>query len=168
MTAFCGTFAGQDTWVHWTVNPCILESVSSVLLICTAALVLAFQCRRIILLRMRHYTGSERIPATVVTFSLCVVALAASHGALLVAAIIFYIRGAARDPYELFNQAASFALWLSALVSAHALSTHLHLCRQLSQLWRYILKRQAQRPANAVILKWDLSSKRVGMVTEFT
>ncbi len=107
--------------MHWTVNPCILESISSVLLICVAALVLAFQCRRIVLLRKRHYTGSERIPAIVATFYLCVVALAASHGAVLIAATIFYIRGAARDPYELFNQAASFALWSSALVSPHLL-----------------------------------------------
>ena len=134
MTAFCGTFAGQDTWVHWTVNPCILESVSSVLLICVAALVLAFQCRRIVLLRKRHYTGSGRLPAIIVTFCLCIVALAASHGALLVAAIIFYIRGAARDSYELFNQAASFALWLSALVYPHALSVDVPFCGQVSQL----------------------------------
>ena len=120
--------------MHWTVNPCILESVSSVLLICTAALVLAFQCRRIGLLRKRHYTGSERIPTIVVTFYLCIVALAASHGALLVAAVVFYIRGAARDPYELFNQAASVTLWLSALVGAHILSPALHLYGQLSRL----------------------------------
>ena len=120
--------------MHWTVNPCILESVSSVLLICVAALVLAFQCRRIVLLRKRHYTGSERLPAIIVTFCLCIVALAASHGALLVAAIVFYIRGAARDPYELFNQAASFALWLSALVSPHTLFAAVPLCRQVSQL----------------------------------
>lgn len=134
MTAFCGIFAGQDTWVHLTVNPCILESVSSVLLICVAALVLAFQCRRLNLLRKRHYTGTGRIPAIVVTFYLCIVALAASHGALLAAAIVFYIRGAARDPYELFNQAASFALWLSALVRHHIVLADVHLSVQLSQV----------------------------------
>ena len=128
MTYFCGTFAGQDTWVHWTVNPCILESVSIGLLICVAALVLAFQCRRIALLCKRDYTGSRRIPALVVTFYLCVVALAASHGALLIAATVFYVKGAARDPYELFNQSASFALWATVLVSPHS-------CTQAAPPW---------------------------------
>ncbi len=123
MTAFCGTFAGQDTWVHWTVNPCILESVSSVLLICIAALVLYFQGRRIMLLRKRQHQGSERTPACAIAFYFSIVALAASHGALLIAAIVYYIRGASRDPYELFNQSASAVVWLCALVRFRAFLT---------------------------------------------
>ena len=120
MAAWCGTFAGEDTWLHWTVNPCILESVSVSLLICIAALVLSFQCRRISLLRKRNYSGSERIPGLVAAFYLGIVSIAASHGALLLATVVFYLRGAAQNPYELFNQSASFAAWVSAVVSPHS------------------------------------------------
>ena len=107
--------------MHWTVNPCILESVSSVLLICIAALVLYFQCRRIRLFRQRNYPGNARIPAEIVAFYVCIAAVAASHGALLIATTLFYIREAAQDPYELFNQAASFLVWSCALVRTRTL-----------------------------------------------
>ena len=125
MTAWCGDFSGQGTWLHWTVNPCILESVSSVLLVCTAALVLSFQCRKIVLLRQKKYPGSKRIPSAAVAFYVCILCVVAAHAALLIASIVVYIRGTARYPYELFNQSASLLLWLGALVSRLASSSRL-------------------------------------------
>ena len=122
MTPWCGAFLGQGTWLHSTVNPCLLESVSSVLLICTAALVLSFQCRRVILLRQRKYPGSKRIPTAAVAFYVCIICVVAAHAALLIASIVVYIRGTARYPYELFNQSASLLLWLGALVGRLASS----------------------------------------------
>lgn len=75
------------------------------------------------LLRKRQHQGSERTPACAIAFYFSIVALAASHGALLIAAIVYYIRGASRDPYELFNQSASAVVWLCALVCFRAFLT---------------------------------------------
>jgi hypothetical protein len=114
--SWCGALEGAPTWAHWTFSPCLLETVGGSLLLFVTALVLAFQCRKVSLLRQRRYSGqTEWTREAIVTAIACGI-LIVSHAAVLVITSILSARSGIAAPYNIFSEAALFIVWLAALV----------------------------------------------------
>lgn len=113
---WCGTFDGAPTWAHWTFSPCLLGTVSAVLLPCIAALILFIEIRKLSLLISRNYIGQSQWGCAAIIRFVCCSILALSHAVLLVVASVYYSRERTAAPYHVFYEAVLFVVWASAVV----------------------------------------------------
>lgn len=113
---WCGALDGAPTWAHLTFSPCLLETVSSSLLVFVAVLVLVFQCRKISLLRQRNYLGETQWTRQAIVSAICFGILILSHLAVLVITSILLESSGTAAPYNIFSECTLFIVWLAALV----------------------------------------------------
>lgn len=118
---WCGVLDGAPTWAHWTFSPCLLETVSASLLLFVATLVLAFQCRKVFLLRQRRYSGQTEWTREAIVSAGAFGILFVSHAALIVITSVLSARNGTAAPYNIFSEAALSIVWLAALVCYHLL-----------------------------------------------